>query len=159
MLCSAPLLNLWVMFFLMANRRFFEAAYDYCKWQKGLFFPSAIFLPTLFHFKSLLLGRPKLAESPMGPNGLQVSSTQMINIRGATTTTVGRGPRLSVLPDVTPLNSSLPFCHPYTVWKFHDFSITQILREINFRDSKSAKSAIFTHFEALNFHFMNLRNF
>ena len=49
------------------------------------------------------------------------------------------------------LNSSLPFYHPDTVWKFHDFSITQILREINFRDSKSAKSAIFTHFEALNF--------
>ena len=29
--------------------------------------------------------------------------------------------------------------------------ITQILREINFGDSKSAKSAILTHLEALNF--------
>ena len=38
-----------------------------------------------------------------------------------------------------------------TVWKFHDFSITQILREINFVDSRSAKSAILTHLEALNF--------
>ena len=28
------------------------------------------------------------------------------------------------------------------VWKFHDFSITQILREIKFEDSQSAKSAI-----------------
>ena len=39
---------------------------------------------------------------------------------------------------------------PSTVWKFHSFSIAQILREINFGDSKSAKSAILTHLEALN---------
>ena len=31
-----------------------------------------------------------------------------------------------------------------TVWKFHDFSITHILREINFWDPRSAKSAILT---------------
>ena len=37
------------------------------------------------------------------------------------------------------------------MWKFHDFSITQILREINFGDSRNAKSAISTHLEALNF--------
>ena len=41
----------------------------------------------------------------------------------------------------------------HTVWKFHDFSITQILREINFGDSRSAKSAILTHLEALKFDF------
>ena len=40
-----------------------------------------------------------------------------------------------------------------TVWRFHEFSITQILGEINFWDSRSAKSAILTHFEALNFDF------
>ena len=34
----------------------------------------------------------------------------------------------------------------YTVWKFDDFSITQILREINFWDSRSAKYAIFNLF-------------
>ena len=34
----------------------------------------------------------------------------------------------------------------HTVWKFHDLSITQILREINFGDGRSAKSAILTHF-------------
>ena len=39
------------------------------------------------------------------------------------------------------------------MWKFYDFSITRILREINFRNSKSAKSAILTHLEALNFAF------
>ena len=39
-----------------------------------------------------------------------------------------------------------------TVWKFHDFCITQILREINFRDFQSAKSAILTQLEALNCH-------
>ena len=38
-----------------------------------------------------------------------------------------------------------------TVWKFHDFTIIQILREINLWDSKSAKSVILTHLEALNF--------
>ena len=40
-----------------------------------------------------------------------------------------------------------------TVWKFHNFAITQILREINFWDSKSAKLAILTHLEALKFEF------
>ena len=38
-----------------------------------------------------------------------------------------------------------------TMWNFHDFSTTQILREINFRDARSAKSAIFTYLEPLNF--------
>ena len=35
-----------------------------------------------------------------------------------------------------------------TVWKFHNFSITQILREINFGDSRSAKSAVFVILES-----------
>ena len=35
-------------------------------------------------------------------------------------------------------------------WKFQDFCITHILREINFVDSRSAKSAISTHLEAQN---------
>ena len=33
--------------------------------------------------------------------------------------------------------------HHCTVWKFHNFSITQILREIYLRDSGSAKTAVF----------------
>ena len=41
----------------------------------------------------------------------------------------------------------------FTVWKFNDFSIAQILREIKFGDSRSAKSAILTHLEALNLNF------
>ena len=47
------------------------------------------------------------------------------------------------------------------MWKFHDFSITQILREIKFGDLRSANSAILTHLEALNsdiydfLHFLN----
>ena len=46
------------------------------------------------------------------------------------------------------------------VWKFHKFSNTQILREINIRDSRSANSAILTQLKALNcdfyyfFHFL-----
>ena len=38
-----------------------------------------------------------------------------------------------------------------TVWNFHDFSIIQILREINFRKSRGAKSAILTLLETLKF--------
>ena len=45
--------------------------------------------------------------------------------------------------DNVPLNSF------YTVWKFNDFSITQILREINFGDSRGAKIL----------HFLNAENF
>ena len=39
------------------------------------------------------------------------------------------------------------------MWKFDDFSITQILRENNFGNSRSAKSTISNHSEALNFDF------
>ena len=39
---------------------------------------------------------------------------------------------------------------PHTVWKFHNFSITQFLRAINLWDSRGAKSAILTHLEGLN---------
>ena len=42
------------------------------------------------------------------------------------------------------------------MWKIHDFPITQILREINFLDSRSAKSAIVTYLEPLNFDFYEL---
>ena len=45
------------------------------------------------------------------------------------------------------------------MWKFHDFPITQILCEINFWDSRSATSTIFTHLEALNFNFYEFLNF
>ena len=41
----------------------------------------------------------------------------------------------------------------FTVWKFQDFSIIHILHETNFGDYRSAKSAILTHYEALNFDF------
>ena len=40
-----------------------------------------------------------------------------------------------------------------TVWKFQDFSITQILREINFGESSDSKTAVFIIFGALNFDF------
>ena len=43
--------------------------------------------------------------------------------------------------------------------KFYDFSVTQNLREINFENSRSAKSAIFTHWEALNFDFCEFLHF
>ena len=46
-----------------------------------------------------------------------------------------------------------------TVWKFQDLSVTQILREINFWDSKNARLAILTHLEALNFDFYEILHF
>ena len=39
----------------------------------------------------------------------------------------------------------------FTVWNFQDFSVTQILRKINFGESLSAKPAIFAIFGAQNF--------
>ena len=45
------------------------------------------------------------------------------------------------------------------MWKFQDFPITQILREINLRDSRRAKCAILTHLEALDFHFYEFLHF
>ena len=46
-----------------------------------------------------------------------------------------------------------------TVWKFREFSISQILREINFGDSRSAKFAISTHLQALNFDLYDFLHF
>ena len=46
-----------------------------------------------------------------------------------------------------------------TVWKFQDFSATLILREINFRESKSSKTAIFALLESLNFDFYEFWHF
>ena len=43
-----------------------------------------------------------------------------------------------------------------TVWKSNNFPIAQILCEINFESSKNAKSAVLTHFEALNFNFCEI---
>ena len=45
------------------------------------------------------------------------------------------------------LDFQLKIQHKCTVWKFHDFSITQILREITFEDFRSAKSAILKHLD------------
>ena len=38
-----------------------------------------------------------------------------------------------------------------TVWNFQHFSVTEILREINFGGSRSAKSALLIHLETQNF--------
>ena len=46
-----------------------------------------------------------------------------------------------------------------TVWKFHNFPITQILREIKFRDTRSANSAILAHADTLNFDFYEFLHF
>ena len=61
--------------------------------------------------------------------------------------------------DLKSVFSTLTSVWNCTVWKFHDISITQILREINFGDSTRAKSAVLTHLEALNFEFYELLHF
>ena len=38
-----------------------------------------------------------------------------------------------------------------TVWKFQDFSVIQILREINFEESRRSKLAVFNISDALDF--------
>ena len=49
-------------------------------------------------------------------------------------------------------------CLTVTVWKFQKFSITQNLREINFGDSRSAKTAVFALLGAVKFvHLVNIR--
>ena len=45
----------------------------------------------------------------------------------------------------------------FTVWKFQDISVIQILRETNFEESRSCKSGNFAILGALNF--VNLVNF
>ena len=42
------------------------------------------------------------------------------------------------------------FLSNITVWKFQEFSVSQILREINFGESRSVETAIFAIFGALN---------
>jgi len=45
-----------------------------------------------------------------------------------------------------------------TVWKFQDFLITQILREINFVDLRSTKTAVFDILGAVDFvYLLNFR--
>ena len=38
-----------------------------------------------------------------------------------------------------------------TVWKFHAFSVTQILREINFEESRGTETADFDNFRGFEF--------
>ena len=48
-------------------------------------------------------------------------------------------------------NSNLILKCPYSVWNFQDLSVTKFLREINFGQSRSSKTAIFAILGALNF--------
>ena len=59
--------------------------------------------------------------------------------------------KLDIGPEAEALLDQLKGRESQVMWKFHDFSITQILCEINFEDSRIEKSAILTHLEALNF--------
>ena len=45
------------------------------------------------------------------------------------------------------------------MWKFQNFSITQILREIKVRKTRVSKSAILTHLEALDMDFHDFLHF
>ena len=43
------------------------------------------------------------------------------------------------------------FCAEFTVWKFQDFSVIQILCEINFVEFMSSQTAVFAILGAQNF--------
>ena len=45
------------------------------------------------------------------------------------------------------------------MWTLQDFSVIQILRDISFGELRSAKSAILTRLEALNFAFYEFLHF
>ena len=48
----------------------------------------------------------------------------------------------------------------YTVWKFQNFSVIQNLREINFGESRSSKTAVFGIFGPLSFvHLVKVQEF
>ena len=74
-----------------------------------------------------------------------------------------RGKRLlfywgrSVTTPPTLLHSLWCITYIHTVWKYHYFSITQILREINLGESRSAKNAVFAILGALKL--VDLMNF
>ena len=87
---------------------------------------------------------PQMTRTPM---------TSMMRIL----TSVNAGPdrTFSVLDGVL----TRPSGQYFSVWKFQNFAITQILREINFGDSTSAKSAILTHLVVLNFALYEISHF
>ena len=58
--------------------------------------------------------------------------------------------------DITTLAFSVKKYSKSTLWKFQNFVITQVLREINLGDSTNPKSAIF---EVLNFAFYEILHF
>ena len=60
---------------------------------------------------------------------------------------VGQGGNMAVSAPELRLTNEVPF--PYTVWKFENSAITQILCEINFGDSRSAKTAVFAILEVV----------
>ena len=65
-----------------------------------------------------------------------------------------------ILKNISGNTDKLHFHYKTSImWKFHNFSITQILREINFEYSRSAKSTILTHLEAVNFDFYEILHF
>ena len=59
--------------------------------------------------------------------------------------------------DLTPSEDGQPKRYFTAVWKFQDFSVTQILREINFGECRTSKTAFFAILRALNF--VNLLNY
>ena len=50
-------------------------------------------------------------------------------------------------------------CTVSTVWKLQDFSVTQILREINFGHVEHTKTAILNIWAALNLKFLDIFDF
>ena len=57
------------------------------------------------------------------------------------------------------INKATYFGLHNTVWKFHEFSIIQILSEIKVDEFRASQSAILSHLEALKFDFYDFLHF
>ena len=79
--------------------------------------------------------------------GLQIDKTHPLQGRGLK--------RLPSLPKINCTSNCKKKSPKEISVKFQDFSITQILREIEVSESGVSKMAILTHLEALNLDFLN----
>ena len=52
------------------------------------------------------------------------------------------------------LREIFDICRNSTIWKLHNYFVTQILREIKVGKSRVSKSAILAHLEGLNSNFL-----
>ena len=88
-----------------------------------------------------------------GDNAIFVVNTVHLISQLADNLIIACGGLLPLLASATSPNVSYIASMSFTVWQFQNFSVTQILCEINFGDYRRMKSAILTYLGTLNFDF------